>query len=361
MRVGIVLHPFGNSSKGLEQYVLETTRAILSAPTALVEFVVFVKGKPDTGGLPSGTTVVQLPDTFFWKWSLFSWRERIDTFIFFTEASPIFLWKKSIIVFLDAAYYYFGGSTFLAHIKKHMLVFWRRCMLRASQHVVAISEASKQDLVSKFRILGEHVTVIYPGFKSLTSSHNQLRTDTGNPYFLYVGPIKERKNVVAIIEAFERFKNTTGLPHELLLVGRKTQGVYEDKVSTLIAQSPYKDSIHHKSSVTDHELQSLYTHAEALVFPSILEGFGLPILEALSQGCMVITSSTTSTKEVVGDAGLLVDPQNIDEIAKQMDLVARREYDRDAFIEKAALQCAKFSWSKSGQEWGKVLHTHAEK
>jgi len=112
MHIGIVLHPFGNSTKGLEQYIFETTNSILRESKDRVEFTVFVKGAPDTSSLPSGIRVVQLPNVFFWNLGLLSWYKTCDVFVFFTESAPIFLWKKSVIVFFDAAYYYFGSQSF---------------------------------------------------------------------------------------------------------------------------------------------------------------------------------------------------------------------------------------------------------
>ncbi len=172
---------------------------------------------------------------------------------------------------------------------------------------------------------------------------------------MYIGPVKERKNVFRIVEAFNIFKEKTKAPHKLFLVGRKSKGEYEAKVSALIETSPYKDVIVFKTMVSDEVLPDVYKNAEALVFPSLLEGFGLPVLEALSLGCMVITSKSTSTKEALGDAGILVDPINSAEIAEAMMVVSNQAYNRDVFLRNASQQCTKFSWKKSGQGWKELL------
>ncbi|MCF7815435.1 MAG: glycosyltransferase family 4 protein [Candidatus Pacebacteria bacterium] len=355
MHVGIVLHPFGNSSKGLEQYVFESTKAILEKSVGDITVTVFVKGDSDTSSLPAGTPVIKLPDSIFWNLFLIPWYRKCDTFIFFTESAPFFLWKKSIIVFLDAAYYHFVESTFFSKIKRIFLAWWRKHMMLAAQHVVTISEASKKDLLDIFKIQDQHVSVIYPGFKSLKYSKNTITLVNEKTYFMYVGPMKERKNVVAIVEAYIRFHEMTDFNHQLILVGRKSSGTYADKVNKLVEKSIYRDSIIFKTSVNDEELQEMYTQAAALVYPSLLEGFGLPILEALSCGCMVITSNTTSTKEVVGKAGFLVNPHEVYEIADAMAHVANYDYDEEEFKVAAREQCDKFSWEKSGVEWCKIL------
>ncbi len=355
MRIGIVLHPFGDSAKGLEQYIFETTHAIIQESHEVTDFIVFVKGNPDTSGLPKGITVVHLPDAFYWHIALLRWYTRCDTFIFFTEAAPLFLWKKSIIVFFDAAYYYFGKKSLFARAQRTFLVWWRSAMMQSAWHVVAISEASKRDLVEKFNVPSNQVTVIYPGFKTFEGLEQTHTSAPLKPFFMYVGPMKERKNVLRIVEAYIEFRRTSTYTHELYLVGRPTKGVYESTVLKCISESEYRDSIILKTDIDDTSLYTLYKTTTALVYPSLLEGFGLPILEALSVGCMVITSSTTSTKEVVGDAGFLVNPCSIEEIAEAMTRVGHDDYPRGEFIENATKQCTKFSWKKSGQGWHIII------
>ena len=351
MHIGIVLHPFGDSAKGLEQYIYETTCAILREAESPITFTVFVKGKSDTSKLPLGIRVVNLPDVFYWHVYLISWYRACDTFLFFTESAPFFLWKKSVIVFLDSAYYYFGGETLIARIRRKFLIWWRASMMRRACHVVAISKASKRDLVEKFFVPKNQVTVIYPGFKSSHGMNGDTHVSPARPFFMYVGPMKERKNVLRIVESYIEFRRTSTFTHALYLVGRKSSGTYASKVQSLIEASEYKDAIILKTDVDDIGLYDFYKTTTALVYPSLLEGFGLPILEALSVGCMVITSSTTSTKEVVGEAGIIVDPHSVEAISDAMIRVAHGEYDRELFIKNATVQCAKFSWKKSGEEW----------
>lgn len=355
--IGIVLYPFGDNTKGLEQYICESVCAILREASDRLQFTVFVKGDPDISQLPDGTHIVHLPNVFWWKFYLFQWYRKCSTFIFFTESAPLFLWNKSIIVFLDAAYYYFGDSSYIARFKRRVRIWWRTCMFHASRHIVTISYASQNDLIEIFSVNAENISVIYPGFRLLNYIEAERILENKKPYFMYIGPIKERKNVEAIIEAFIQFRKITSLPHELWLVGRKSSDIYETKVNARISASEYKNAILFKTDVSDTELSDVYTHATALVFPSLLEGFGLPILEALSHKCMVITSSTTSTKEVVGEAGIIVDPHKTAEITDAMIRIAHNAYNRELFIKNATVQCAKFSWKHSGNEWNILLAT----
>ena len=354
MHIGIVLHPFGDSAKGLEQYVYESTCAIIRESSKDIQFTIFVKGNPDTQGLSGGVRIVRLPDTFWWHLCLFAWYKKCDTFIFFTESAPFFLWRKSVIVFLDAAYYYFGSQTLRARVKRKILVWWRTRMLESARHVVAISEASKRDLVENFSLPATHVRVIYPGFKADRAGSAHIEAPRA-PFFMYVGPMKERKNVLRIVEAYDAFRRTSNFEHSLYIVGRELSGAYATLVLNRIKESAYKDSIVLKTSVDDTELYELYKTTVALLFPSLLEGFGLPVLEALSCNCMVVTSSTTSTREVLGDAGILVDPRRVEEISHALVRVAQGDYDREVFTAHAKAQVSKFSWKKSGEEWQSLI------
>ncbi len=356
MRIGIVLHPFGNSTKGLEQYIIETTRAIIDESKNKNSYTVFVKGNPDTSMIPSEATIIKLPDVCYWHLYLLWWYRACDTFVFFTEVAPLFLWKKSIVVFFDAAYYYFGSRNPFARIRKTFLILWRKWMFRNLQHIVAISEASKRDLVEKFKVPIAQITVIYPGFK--TPLVHTLEENIGihkKPFFMYVGPIKERKNVLRIVEAYIEFRRTTHFNHELYLVGRQSNGTYESKVRACIESGEYKNSIVSMTHIDDVGLYTLYRNATALVYPSLLEGFGLPILEALSVGCVVISSNTTSTSEVLGNSGFLVNPNSTTEIAHAMVRVAEGDYDKERSIHEGILQCRSFSWEKSAKEWESVF------
>lgn len=357
MHIGIVLHPCGNSAKGLEQYVFESAYSMIAESPNTISFTVFLKGNPHVPELPKQARVVHLPDSPFWLLHLYKWRGTCNRFIFFTESAPLFLWRKSIVVFFDAAYVYFGGSSLRAQLVRHVLMWWRGHMLRSAADVVTISEASKKDLTDTFAVPARRVTVIYPGFKALDCTPGAAVDGGHLPFFMYVGPMKERKNVLRIVEAYDEFRRTSGHVHALYLVGRPGGGAYASRVQARIEQSPYRDSIVQKVSVSDSELCGLYNTAAALVFPSLLEGFGLPVLEALSQNCFVITASTTSTKEALGNAGMLVDPESVHEIQEAMVVAAGEKYDRVEFFRKAAAQRAKFNWEKSGGEWRRFLES----
>ncbi len=136
----------------------------------------------------------------------------------------------------------------------------------------------------------------------------------GEPYFMWAGSMNPRKNLPNVVAAFERIAG--GVPHRLVLVG----GLAWDSDETLkrLADSPVAHRVHRPGFVSDAALRALYQRADAFVYVSLLEGFGLPILEAMASGCPVITSDRSSMPEVAGDAAALVDPRSVDAIADAM-------------------------------------------
>jgi len=150
------------------------------------------------------------------------------------------------------------------------------------------------------------------------------------------------------------------LPHKLIVVG-KGEGEYVTRVLSYIEKHKLRDEVLIRGRVSDEELGHYYRHAEALVFPSFVEGFGFPVLEAFGCGVPVITSTTTSLPEVAGDAGLLVDPKNSLEIAGAMKRIVEDISLRKSLVEKGYLQMKKFSWGKSALIYGSLLKALVQK
>ncbi len=166
---------------------------------------------------------------------------------------------------------------------------------------------------------------------------------TKKPFILFLGRLEQRKNLANIIKSFSLFKKKTGYPHILVLAGKKTH--YQPKIIDLI-------KIHHLESeivLTDHIPQSdlpvFYREAEIFLFPSLYEGFGLPILEAQSCRTPVITSNLTSMPEVAGSGALFVDPCNTEEIAQSIKKIIDNPSLRQTLIEKGLNNIKKYSWS----------------
>jgi len=211
--------------------------------------------------------------------------------------------------------------------------------------VITDSFATVKDLNKYFRAVTNKVNVIYPGIPVLPSIEfpDNVVSDEHTPqnYFLFVGSLDPRKNFDRIFKAFE-FIHPTNPDVHLILAGGK--GWKNTSFRKIIHSHPLKEYVHLTGYVSRERLKTLYQNALCLLFPSIYEGFGFPILEAMSCGTPVITSKTSSMSEVAGDAALLVDPFNQREISNAMEAVVKNKALRARLRQKGFARCKRFSW-----------------
>jgi glycosyltransferase involved in cell wall biosynthesis len=234
---------------------------------------------------------------------------------------------------------------------------WLPFVVKQADRIIADSHHTQKDLMVHLRVGEEKIRVVYPsGHENFSSAIPKTRIDETKKrfgikdrYFLFVGTLEPRKNLGRILEAFKLFLKTNP-EHQLILAGSKEFA--HGRYSEILANKYLLDS---SSIITpgylDHDdLNALYCGAEALVFPSLYEGFGIPILEAMASGCPVITSTATSTPEVAGDAAILVDPYSVEDIAQGLQDLGGKDAARDVLRKKGFEQIRKFSWKKAARE-----------
>jgi glycosyltransferase involved in cell wall biosynthesis len=165
---------------------------------------------------------------------------------------------------------------------------------------------------------------------------------------MFIGAIHPRKNVLGLLKAFEQYKSKYHLPHSLKIAGRKAW--MNSELEKYYQQMHYKADVEWISTTDRSALMLMLKHAQALVFPGFFEGFGIPILEAMSLGVPVITSDLSAMPEVAGDAALLINPHEPAAIAEAMFQLATDEALRNECIRKGKARSAVFSWDKSAQQ-----------
>ncbi|MBI2028481.1 MAG: glycosyltransferase family 4 protein [Candidatus Levybacteria bacterium] len=301
-------------------------------------------------------------------------RSKVDVFFSPTHYLPFFLPVKSAVSVLDVSFIHFPKL-----FKKkdlYQLKSWTAYSVRKASKVLTISLASKDDIIKTYNVSKEKVIVTYPGvkseiqiskfetnakFKMQNSKFLKDKYGAEGNYILFVGTLQPRKNIVRLIEAFSHISSSliinpaspAGRPLSLIIVGKKGW-LYEE-----ILETPKKLNIETKvkflENISDEDLPYFYKNALCFVLPSLYEGFGLPILEAMRYGCPVITSNISSLPEAGGDAALYVDPLNVDDIAKKLELVINNEDLRKKLIKKGYEQVRKFSWEKTARETLRVL------
>lgn len=293
-------------------------------------------------------------------WTLFSLRsavnkDKLDLFFNPTHYSPIFLNSPQVIAVLDVSYKYFPKLFKKKDLLK--LKLWGGRSIKDAKQVLTISESSKDDIIKEYRVPPARISVIHLGIREIFASKMSKeeflkKYNIHSPYVLFVGTIQPRKNIDRLIKAFNilSIKNL-----ELVIVGKK--GWDYEKTLILPQDLGIENRVRFLHSVTDADLPHFYKHAEVFVLPSLYEGFGLPILEAMKYGCPVITSSTSSLPEAGGDAAEYINPENVKDIADKIELVLNDKKVKEKMGEKGFEQIKKFSWEKAAKE---VLHVFEE-
>jgi glycosyltransferase involved in cell wall biosynthesis len=173
------------------------------------------------------------------------------------------------------------------------------------------------------------------------------RFNIRKPYVLYVGSLTERKNLVRLLRAFAKIHHRCP---EYLLVLAGPRSWKQSPIESTVKELNLWEHVQLTGPVTDHELPALYNGASLFAFPSLYEGFGLPVLEAMACGAPVVTSNTSSLPEVAGDAAILVDPLNVEQIAEAMWLVLSQPALAAALREKGLARAAQFTWERTARE-----------
>lgn len=228
---------------------------------------------------------------------------------------------------------------------------------RHSSYIFTVSEYAKKDIANRYGINTQKVVVTYnavnKNFKvldkeELNEEDLRLKFDLdSNPYILTVGNLQPRKNLPRLIQAFNLWKKETPNNYKLVIVGKKAW-MYSD---ILKAVNVEEADIVLTDYVSNEDLVKLYNAANAFIYPSFFEGFGIPPLEALACGTAVGVSNATSLPEVVGDAGIYFDPFDVSDIKEAINKLVFHTRFQEDFADKAKLRLEYFKWSESGEKW----------
>ncbi len=241
---------------------------------------------------------------------------------------------------------YWSEATERAFINSHE--YLRR---REDIQIIAISNSTKNDLCNYFNINEDRVHVVYDAYDDLTCYPEKNKTvlekyNIDTNYLLYIGALDPRKGIMDIVEAFENIQKRYDV--KLVLAGGLWK-LYEDKINE-IKSKPFADKIIFTGYVSDEEKRALMSSAEMFLFPSEYEGFGIPILEAMACGCPVITTNSSSIPEVCGDAAIMVDVNNAEQLKDSIEDLLDDKEKRIGMAERGLRRCKEFSWEKTARE-----------
>ncbi|MCD4768989.1 MAG: glycosyltransferase family 4 protein [Bacteroidales bacterium] len=237
--------------------------------------------------------------------------------------------------------------------------FFRKFAEKAVR-IATVSEYSKKDMVNTWGTDPAKIDVIYNGASESfypLPGHSDL-TEQEDPYFLFVGNISPRKNIPNLIKAYNLFRDNSSSFIRLIIAGDRFFLNGDLELDRVISRSPYRNDIIFTGQRTRDQLRDLYNGAEALIFVPWFEGFGVPVVEAMRCGTPVIASNTTSIPEIAGEAAILVNPGNPQEIQSAMSKVAWNTILQKDMISKGFNQAAKFTWDNSAEQlWESILKT----
>ncbi len=224
--------------------------------------------------------------------------------------------------------------------------------MRNAMHMIAISEATRQDFLTKYNLDPQSITAVPlavdPHFSPQSDSILQQITTKYNlptPYVLYLGINKPHKNLVRLIQAWQLVQEQLAPSHNLVIAGAWDDRYPEAKQT--VTENNLAASVHFAGPIADADLPALYSGADVFVFPSVYEGFGLPVLEAMACGTAVTCSHTSSLPEVGSDAVLYFDPTNTEEIAKQISKLLQQPAARIDYANKGLKQAKEFTWTET--------------
>ncbi len=353
MRIGISTSVIQRGRTGIAQYLFALTRALL-AHAERHQFVLFVL-EEDLELFQfarCAMTIIPVPEQYrdpvrdiLWHQTVLprlAREQRLD--VLHVPSYRRMVWRRPcarVATIHDVAPFRVTGK----YDWKRMLygrVIARR-LARRQERIIAVSRCTAQDIARYFGVPPGRVTVIHngvdrerfhPGSRVAAREFARERYGLERPFFLYVARLEHPgKNHVRLISAFNQFRRTTAEPWQLVLAGGDWHGA--DVIHAAVRSSPFASEIRTLGFVKDEDLPGLYRAAEAFVYPSLYEGFGMPPTEAMACGCPVISSARGALAEVVGEAAAIVEPESVESIAEQLLAVAGRE------------QAGRFTWENA--------------
>ena len=360
MRIGMFVLMAGRQAGGPETYEVELIRA-LAAIDRRNEYVVYcttsaaipaIGVKQDNvsyrvlGPGPRVLSVAaQLPVQLV--------RDGIDFFHSTFTPPPFF---TTPLVFTMHCFSNFAHPEYYPRLVAWRLNSLMRIGLRKAASVLCVSASVRDAVQQAFGIPPERLAVSYNGVGSQfvhTPATEARRTVAERfgidyPYVLFVGKLQARKNVIRLVRAYDMYRRDTGSDAKLLLAGRRT--ATSEGIDETIGELGLRDHVVEAGYFKPADLPALYGGARMMVFPSLWEGFGIPVVEAMACGTPVVTSNVTSLPEVAGGAALLVDPESVESIAASMVRLERSGELRDTLVAKGLQRARAFTWQNCAQQ-----------
>jgi glycosyltransferase involved in cell wall biosynthesis len=352
---------------GVREYVTSLTRSLVQLPTPH-RWTIYYDTDACVGQLPTAHEVVlQAPHKLIWDHVLIPLRvhhDQPDVIWFPQNTISLGITIPTVVSVTDLLY--FSIPEFPYREYAWLDTVYARAMMPLSLHtarrIMTISQHTAGDISRILGIARDKMTTIYLApaaryrpLQTFECMPTRERYQLTRPFFFYAGVLSPRKNVRLLIEAFGRV--AAQIPHDLILTG--SPGYLETPFDDLIKQYGIEGRVRRLGRVADEDMVALYNLAEAFVFPSLYEGFGVPPLEAFACGCPVICSQSTSLPEVVGTAALTFDPHNVHELAAHLYALATTPALRTDLVRRGFARVAAFHYDRSARSLLSLLEDAA--
>lgn len=383
MSLRIVLDARRVADFGIGTYIRNLVRSLARLDNSNQYTLITLQAAvPEFAGLPSNFEVAPYekrsqPGFAQFGFTMFLSKFPADIYHIPLNAVPLFMPRPYLVTIHDMSTLLFGNQS--GYRSRLRLFYLRRGLLRA-QRVLAVSDATRRDVESVLRVPASRIQVVYnapdptfqqPNCPPRTAAKQEAawpaeiqrvldRYRIHYPFLLYVGRTNPQKNIPRLVEAFavlrgELREHPRYQDLRLIIIGDEI--ARHASLRYAVIQSRVEDSVRFLGFVPIETLRAFYQAASAFVFPSLYEGFGLPPLEAMACGTPVVCSSVASLPEVVGEAALIVNPENVFDIARGMREVLLDDTLRCGLIERGMRQLQRFSWERTA---GQVLQNYEE-
>ncbi len=315
------------------------------------------RGSGVLGGLPKNFRIVtqrapvySLRELVALSWQLY--RTRVDLYHATHYVLPTIVPCKAVVTIHDIIHLLYPE-----YLPNRLAFLYAERMIKRSLHrgdrIIAVSENTKSDLQNYYRVGGEKIEVVHNGIESAFTKElseeeiDRWRANLGlrAPYLLFVGNPKPHKNLDNVVKAFARALRRQDFPHDLVCVGDRGEGGF--KIRQRAEQLGIKDRIVQLGHVTQEALPAIYQGASLFLYPTLYEGFGLPVVEAMASGVPVITSNTSALKEIAAGYSHLVNPLDVDGMAKAIGQCLSDEEHRQSLSKLGLRRSQDFRWDQA--------------
>ena len=375
MTIGIDARFFGPKAKGLGRYTQKLIAGLEQADKQN-DYLIFLRREnfdeyqqqnPRFKKILADWRWYSLAEQIFFPWQLY--RYKIDLMHFTHFNAPLFYRRPLVLTVHDLILQHWPTrkNNFLSQIKYFFKSLGYKIVIRSAlaraRQIITVSQWVKEDIIRSFGVAERKISVIYEGAPARLASESVAggpeapnseileKYKIKKPYLLYVGNAYPHKNLERLAEAFKLLRNGQYPNLQLVLVGGEDYFYQKLKKENCDSQGVcFGGGVVFTGFVPDEELRVLYEEAGAYVFPSLCEGFGLPPLEAMSQGAPVAASNSTCLPEILGDAALYFDGENPQDMADKISEVLNDESLRQKLITQGFGQIKKYSWQKMAEE-----------